>query len=526
MISFLEYLTEANRGRKSLSKTRDSDAEFVRKEFNYNDTPNMTNAIRMLRKKYMTALQNNDIQLAKAEDMSLAELNQLVKKNKIVLPKRTRNWFIHEKDLVDGINALFKSGFFKVNGKQLIDNSAYYAEQVGGSSQSDVKVCHKDRSFFVECKLNLDTAEYFKFGLKIVGNQISYDHKKFLQGDIKHDKAQVERIDKLFKEDVNIGQFLNDLVKDKQIKAYWKQFLDNLRFVRQKLEKDDEFKQFSKQRSRDVFPDGFKDLADVFDEYCKYYIDKYNELIDQSFELFTYDEIKLHKDDYKIKDRKKEDVVFMTVNKLLANVKIAEDELGEKIVTDKKQFDNNIIMIKTIERKLNALIKSQGMELDSFSNLKQLKNINKMMYFFKLFLSSTGRKTKNGVALLNAEHDELGNMKLCPTVTIESDKLAKMIVDYYVKKDNCAYIQIADTILQLDKNWNPFNIPNLPLFTEAATQFNVSMLVNDNVTHISLHISAFKLNDKVIKQCNKLSFKKNDANWLKTKLKKIEIKTT
>ena len=52
------------------------------------------------------------------------------------------------------------------------------------------------------------------------------------------------------------------------------------------------------------------------------------------------------------------------------------------------------------------------------------------------------------------------------------------------------------------------------------------MLVNDNVTHISLHISAFKLNDKVIKQCNKLSFKKNDANWLKTKLKKIEIKTT
>ena len=87
MISFLEYLTEANRGRKSLSKTRDSDAEFVRKEFNYNDTPNMTNAIRMLRKKYMTALQNNDIQLAKAEDMSLAELNQLVKKNKIVIPK-------------------------------------------------------------------------------------------------------------------------------------------------------------------------------------------------------------------------------------------------------------------------------------------------------------------------------------------------------------------------------------------------------------------------------------------------------
>ena len=56
MISFLEYLAEAKRGRKSLSKTRDADADFVRKELNYNDTPNMTNKIRMLRKKYMTAL--------------------------------------------------------------------------------------------------------------------------------------------------------------------------------------------------------------------------------------------------------------------------------------------------------------------------------------------------------------------------------------------------------------------------------------------------------------------------------------
>ena len=50
MISFLQYLEESKRGRKSLSKTRDADADFIRKEFNYNDTPNMTNTIRMLRK--------------------------------------------------------------------------------------------------------------------------------------------------------------------------------------------------------------------------------------------------------------------------------------------------------------------------------------------------------------------------------------------------------------------------------------------------------------------------------------------
>ena len=59
---------------------------------------------------------------------------------------------------------------------------------------SDVQVVHKrksdESSFFVECKLNLQAAEYFKFGLEVdnTGN-LKYDHSRFLEGAVKEDKA-------------------------------------------------------------------------------------------------------------------------------------------------------------------------------------------------------------------------------------------------------------------------------------------------------------------------------------------------
>ena len=46
-------IVEAKRGRKALSKTRAADAEYIRKEFDYHDAANMSNAIRNLRNKYL-----------------------------------------------------------------------------------------------------------------------------------------------------------------------------------------------------------------------------------------------------------------------------------------------------------------------------------------------------------------------------------------------------------------------------------------------------------------------------------------
>lgn len=535
-MNFQEYLILEKRGRKVLSATRDDDANFIRKHFNYDNQANMTNTIKNLRQKYLKALERNNIKLLKAEEKNLAELKQLIDKNKITLPKRQRNWFIHEKDLVDGINELFKSGFFKVkNGKETIelkDNKKFFAEQVGGSSQSDVRVVNSSsgKNFFIECKLNLETAEYFKFGVKIIGNKLNYDHKKFLQGDVKHNKEQFDRINELFTKDINLSEFLNNLMQNDQVKDYWNQFLDNLNSVRKSIKTNDEFKEFSKEQIRNVFPDGFTDLTQIFDDYCAYYIDKYNELIDQIFDLLLYD-LPDKRNEYKISRRSasteiSDNVVFKTIDLLIANIKIYEEKQQDKIVSNKEEFNRLVNEIKLIEVKISALLKDQGLNPTDFNSIDQIKNINKMMYFFKLFLSSTGRKTKNGIALLNAEHDEFGNMMLCPEIQIESDVLAKMITDFYVKKDHCAYIQIADTVFQFDENFNPLNIPKLPLFKNAATIFNIKFLVDDDISRISLHINAFQINTKALKGCNKISFKKNDANYIKTKLKKIEIKLT
>lgn len=61
-------------------------------------------------------------------------------------------------------------------------NETFAAKQAGGAVESDIKVenLKNGRSFFVECKLNYDTAGYFKYGLTIRGGRIEYDHGKYL----------------------------------------------------------------------------------------------------------------------------------------------------------------------------------------------------------------------------------------------------------------------------------------------------------------------------------------------------------
>jgi len=54
------------------------------------------------------------------------------------------------------------------------------------------------------------------------------------------------------------------------------------------------------------------------------------------------------------------------------------------------------------------------------------------MYFFKMFISSTGRKNKDKIAIVDSQYDEFGNMQLFPEVEIEDDTLAQMITDFYI----------------------------------------------------------------------------------------------
>ena len=55
------------------------------------------------------------------------------------------------------------------------------------------------------------------------------------------------------------------------------------------------------------------------------------------------------------------------------------------------------------------------------------------------------------------------------------------------------------------------------------TKYVVRILINDSLTHISLHINALEPDKKLLTGCNLLSFKQQDANYVGKKLKKIVV---
>lgn len=71
--------------------------------------------------------------------------------------------------------------------------------------------------------------------------------------------------------------------------------------------------------------------------------------------------------------------------------------------------------------------------------MKNLAAKDKTRAFYKMFLSTSGRKSKDGTYDLMAE-DQLGNMVVCPVFQMTDGEMAKLITNFYVKKDRCAYI--------------------------------------------------------------------------------------
>lgn len=90
-------------------------------------------------------------------------------------------------------------------------------------------------------------------------------------------------------------------------------------------------------------------------------------------------------------------------------------------------------------------MKAIGHEGD-VSQVTKLSDKEKTKYFFKMFISSVGKKSQSSEYNGLSAEDELGNMQICSRIVINTDELAKLITAFYVKKDRCAYIQIADVI--------------------------------------------------------------------------------
>lgn len=111
--------------------------------------------------------------------------------------------------------------------------------------------------------------------------------------------------------------------------------------------------------------------------------------------------------------------------------------------------------LKLIEIKFGAILVALGKRPRDFNALFKLSPKQKLMYFFKAFLSSTrdGRKPdptagiedfatasiSPELAFGELENDELGTMQICGG-EVESEKIAKRIAMFYALKDHCAYI--------------------------------------------------------------------------------------
>jgi len=196
---------------------------------------------------------------------------------------------------------------------------------------------------------------------------------------------------------------------------------------------------------------------------------------------------------------------------------------------DDSRFYSSIDNIKKIEAKIDVILKAQGKTMADANSLLSVPNAEKLTTFFTMFLSATKRK-KHGAdyneVLTNtiADYGEKGIMRLCSEVTLETDTLAQMITDFYVEHDRCAYIQIADTVYQFDKDINPLALEGLPIFKEHLTNYTVVLLVSDDLKRISLQVTCNPPDEAELKKHTLVSFKERDKNYVTKVLKPVDFK--
>lgn len=295
------------------------------------------------------------------------------------------------------------------------------------------------------------------------------------------------------------------------------------------------------------YPDDFKHIAKIFDKYVAYYKSSYNSIIDRMIDIMPMDLMlalrnEINDDEFDLNDLKissknrrrstnvSTNELFQHISKIAANMtayKKLADELNQTMVSaddfDPYEFsklDNGAeiqyiaMQLQKIEVKLATLMGHLGLDANDFSGLDKLKDEAKLKYFFKMFLSSTGRKNKEGNRLLTATSDKLGNMMICAPIDVENSRLAQMITDFYVKKDHCAYIQIGNILFQFDEKFNPLNLENLPIFKDHLTKFRVSFLLSDKLDSIKFSTMAFQPNEDDLSGYTRISLSPEHGNFI------------
>lgn len=533
MKKYYDALTE-KQGRVSTDKNHDSNVVFIQQYYGKEiPTSNRTNVINFTRKKFQAAIEKHDKELwKKLQNDSLDALKKVIDNLGLQLPKRRLDWKKAEEDIANGINQLLSSNFFSYVAKdgtiKKVDDVRFECKTIGGSKDSDVAIINKEtkKKVFIECKLNLSTAEYFKFNIKVKNGKLNYDHSFHLRNLSNEEKSEMND---LFMNKINISGFLNEIVQKPNIKQYWDAFLSNLEQIESVIKTDDEFKQFAKDSHfSGTFPNDTDILVKIFDGYVNHYIDKYKSLVEQLYDTFE-DSSSLDSPDekfeleYDYRDNPLDafDQVDSIIECFYAYQYQIINYVGATSELDEIKMFKIADELKTIETKLYRIMNKIGVK--DPKKLLELGNSTKLQYFFAAFISTVGRKTKNGKSLLNLRKDELGNLEICPPIIVKNSRLAQMICDYYLYKDHCIYIQIDDTLYALDKNYNLFNIPNIPCFNDVMTSFTVALHVKHDLSQIELHIKANDVDKSKISSYESISLKLNDKNFIGKKFKNIQI---
>lgn len=144
------------------------------------------------------------------------------------------------------------------------------------------------------------------------------------------------------------------------------------------------------------------------------------------FELVADEEVRKRRNDFKIfligRSDNDRSAVVGTLNELV-ELLVGDGSDGVVKKEDHAKFKDLAKQAKGIEIKLNVLLKHLGIKEGSFQKLNQLKDLNKAMYFYKLFVSTVGRKRVGKQELLDMQSDEFGNMCLVPDIELDDSKL-------------------------------------------------------------------------------------------------------
>lgn len=127
--------------------------------------------------------------------------------------------------------------------KPLVGDPSFKAEVAGGGLESDVRVSHGDRKFYVECKLDYETSRYFKYNLELVDGKLMYNHQRYLQGKTPEER---KKINHLFKHGIRLNEILDEILADGDIEKKAREFFMHLDLLAKSIKESEEFRLFSK----------------------------------------------------------------------------------------------------------------------------------------------------------------------------------------------------------------------------------------------------------------------------------------